>query len=54
MVCVGEATEDTVVCDVALDVSSGETRSFPTEDLPLRIEPLGPGWIDLRARLVCD
>jgi len=54
MACVGEAADDVVICDVALDVSSGETISFPTEDLPLRLEPLGPGWIDLRAQLVCD
>ena len=54
MVCVGGSPEQTVPCDAVFDVSSGETRSFLTAELPLRIEPLGPTWIDLRARLACD
>ncbi len=54
MVCVGGVPDQSVACDLAIDVTSGETRAFPTEDLPLRIEPLGPNWIDLRAQLVCD
>jgi hypothetical protein len=54
MVCVGGLVNQVTACETIIEVSSGETRAFPTEDLPLRLEPLGPTWIDLQARLVCD
>ena len=55
MVCVGGVDETTVIaCGAALDVAAGETRTFPTSDLPLRLEPLAAAWSSLEARLVCD
>lgn len=54
MVCVGGTVDQITTCETMIEVGSGETHSFASEDLPLRLEPLGPAWIDLQARLVCD
>jgi len=54
MACIGSAQDELVPCSAALDVTAGETRSFPTVDLPVRLEPLASAWLSLEARLVCD
>jgi hypothetical protein len=55
MVCVGGIDEVTVIsCAAVLAIAAGETRTFPTSDLPLRLEPLAATWSSLQARLVCD
>jgi len=54
MACIGSAQDEVVPCSAALAVAPGETRSFPTVDLPIRLEPLAGTWLSLAARLVCD
>jgi len=54
MLCFGSAEDQVVPCDTLLEVFAGETHSFPSGDLPVRLEPLAQSWLSLQARLVCE
>jgi len=54
LVCAGIPDPAVVLCPDPIRLAAGETATISTDDLPLWLEPLGPQFETLSARLNCD